>query len=203
MRPSNQRLRELNQYLKNKSDEDLTNLVDTILSCGYEWIESHDAFFSKELGKGVKTSGLDFFTPETFLETHEEWKTDEWKKITYYNKMFYRSIGLTILSPIIFFVFYRWEIGVLAIVVGIVVIIYSARRKDYFLKQRDIKKGDYVDTSKIEWCLTCKHFSKVRNYEDDLHLSEEMLPNNQIPCKILTETKPNWELYFKGNLDDR
>lgn len=49
----------------------------------------------------------------------------------------------------------------------------------------------------IKWCKTCKYFKKIKDYEEKLFLSEEMINDSEIPCKILSETRGVWIDYFQ------
>jgi hypothetical protein len=211
MNPSYSHLTKLNPHLTNKTEEKLNELINAINSCGYEWNESIQEFHNKELGKGIKTSGLDIFTPESFIETYNTaWSDPYWQGVHKYGPKFYKTFLLTVLVTIISFIFIKWEYALIVSGLFIAYTVYFYFRWQYFLKRRNKKKkekekqeGTYIDVSKIKWCLTCVHFKKVRKYEDELHLSLEMLPNNKIPCKIYNKTKELWEEYFNGNLDDR
>jgi len=48
----------------------------------------------------------------------------------------------------------------------------------------------------VKWCKTCKYFKKIKDYEEKLFLSEEMINDFEIPCKILNKTKRLWINYF-------
>lgn len=56
---------------------------------------------------------------------------------------------------------------------------------------------DYGGQEKeIQWCKTCKDFRTVNRYEDELWLSEKMIPDSNIPCKKLDNTQDVWLEYF-------
>lgn len=50
--------------------------------------------------------------------------------------------------------------------------------------------------NEIQWCKTCKNFRTVKEYEDGLWLSEEIIPDSTIPCKKSDDTQDVWIEYF-------
>ena len=83
--------------MENKSKEDIERLVDTILECGYYWNEEHNQFYHPEIRKGIKTSGLDMFTAESFKETFESsWNNPEWQKETAIRKTCVKLLLLSV-----------------------------------------------------------------------------------------------------------
>tara|TARA_B100000315_G_scaffold166154_1_gene154755 strand:+ start:490 stop:1098 length:609 start_codon:yes stop_codon:yes gene_type:complete len=189
--------------LENKSKEDIERLVDTILECGYYWNEEHNQFYHPEIRKGIKTSGLDMFTAESFKETFESsWNNPEWQKETAIRKTCVKLLLLSVplfLFSLISFLFLNWKISFAGVVVSIGIAILSET-----IKKRSLKReGLYVDTKKIEWCMTCKNHKKVKDYEEELCLLDEICDADKIPCKIYQETKMVWTDYFDKPKEER
>ena len=211
MNPSYSRLKELNPRLNSKTDNELSKLIEAINSCGYEWNENINEFFNKEIGKGIKTSGIDIFTPESFIETYNSgWSDPDWQGAHKYATKLGRIFLLIPVVAIISFIFLKWEYALTITVALILYSIYLDIRMHHYKKRRTEKEiekeklnGTYVDITKIEWCLTCVHFKKVLKFERKLNNSEKMLPENKIPCKIYDETKEFWKKYFNSNINDR
>ena len=68
------------------------------------------------------------------------------------------------------------------------------------------KLGTNIDVKKIQWCKTCKHFRKTRNWDritDPLRQHGELVDDTEIPCKIVEETKSVWVNYFDTNKMER
>ncbi len=72
MRPTYDELIKLNPRLQNKDSKDLYALMDTIEQCGYVWDPHKKIFNNPTINRGIRTEGLDIFTPENFRETHVE-----------------------------------------------------------------------------------------------------------------------------------
>ncbi|TLY45530.1 MAG: hypothetical protein E6K59_03890 [Nitrospirae bacterium] len=70
MRPTYLELVALNPLLNRKSPEEIAALIDTIEECGYQWNPTDKQFFNPELGRGLRTQGLDLFAPDEFKEDH-------------------------------------------------------------------------------------------------------------------------------------
>ena len=115
-------------------------------------------------------------------------------------------VPLLILCSIASFIFIGWEVGLGFVAIDILALIISSYGVEYYIKQRDKKLGKYVDTSKIRWCKTCKHYKKIRKYEktiDGLWASEEMISDSDIPCRILDEVREVWESYYALPREER
>ena len=72
MRPNYQELLELNPLLTNKTTEEVEELIDMIERCGYSWDPTKAMFFNPKIFRGIRTQGLDIFTPENFKKNHEK-----------------------------------------------------------------------------------------------------------------------------------
>ena len=72
MRPSYEQLLILNPLLQKRSSEEVNSLLDTIEECGYSWDQSQMMFYNSEISQGIRTQGLDMFTPEEFREHHND-----------------------------------------------------------------------------------------------------------------------------------
>ena len=70
MRPSYDELLTLNPLLRSRSPEEVSHLLDTVEQCGYRWDPSQMLFYNSDLSCGIRTQGLDMFTPEKFREHH-------------------------------------------------------------------------------------------------------------------------------------
>lgn len=144
--------------------------------------------------------------------THQTWLTCDRCKARlslyirrrkFFAKLFGLGIPLFIIVSIISFIFINWQIGVLFIAIAISAGVISHFGLKYFLTKRDKELGTYVDAKKIQWCKTCKHFNKVKNYENALWLSKVMIRDSEIPCKILHDTRPVWTKYFDLEIGQR
>lgn len=70
-RPSYSELVILNPRLGRKSSTEIDALVTVIEECGYSWEPSRQQFYNAEIGRGLRTQGLDLFAPEKFKEDHD------------------------------------------------------------------------------------------------------------------------------------
>lgn len=61
----------------------------------------------------------------------------------------------------------------------------------------------FANIDKIEWCLTCKYFRRINNYEDKLWLLSTVLPDDYIPCKIINQTKDIWQKQYSTQFKHR
>jgi len=116
------------------------------------------------------------------------------------------AVPFLIVCSILAFIFIGWKLGVCVLTIAIFAFFASAFGVEYFIKKRDKKLGKYVDTSKIVWCKTCKHFKKVRKYEktfDGLWASEGMINDSDIPCKMVDEVREVWKSYFSLPRENR
>lgn len=207
MRPTYKELIQLNPYLKNKNEKDVEELIDAIIECGYEWNKEYKGFWHPKIKKGIKTSGLDIFTVESLKKTFaSSWNSPEWQKETTIRKICVKSFLLSILLflfSLISFLFLDWEISLTCVAVSIGIAILSEIIKNKSLKREAKRKGTYVDTKKIEWCRTCKHHKKVKDYEDNLWQLDKINDIYKIPCKIYQETKNVWTAHFNKPKEER
>lgn len=72
MRPTSPEIIKLNPLLQRRNLEDIEKLLDAIEECGYKWDHSGQMFHSDQLGRGLRTAGLDLFTPDEFRKDHRE-----------------------------------------------------------------------------------------------------------------------------------
>ena len=70
MRPTYLELVALNTFLDRKSPEEVAALIDALEECGYQWNPTDKQFFNPEIGRGLRTRGLDIFSPDEFKEDH-------------------------------------------------------------------------------------------------------------------------------------
>ncbi len=70
---------------------------------------------------------------------------------------------------------------------------------EHYRKRRDKETGDYVDTSAIRWCRTCRFFRRSRQYEDAYKgaWTFPTMPEDEIlPCRNLGQTREMWVAYY-------
>lgn len=80
MKPSYEELVQLNILLKNKSKQEVDELINTIISKGYVWNQNKKCFYHPGMGMSIRTQGLDVFDRERFLRTFEVWSNPEFSK---------------------------------------------------------------------------------------------------------------------------
>ena len=59
---------------------------------------------------------------------------------------------------------------------------------------------DDAEEEIIKWCPTCTEFRRIKQYEDiddGLRCSNDMLPEQYIPCQSLSQSHEVWATYFK------
>lgn len=100
-----------------------------------------------------------------------------------------------IIAAIIAYVFWGWKICLLVVGITIALTVFFMTSLEYFINQMWLRKG--IDVKNLRWCKTCKYFKKIKDWESKFHYSNEILEDNKIPCKILSQTKNIWERYFK------
>lgn len=57
--------------LGQRSSIEIDALITVIEGCGYRWDPSMQQFYNAEIGRGLRTQGLDLFTPEKFKKDHD------------------------------------------------------------------------------------------------------------------------------------
>lgn len=72
MRPTYFQLLQLNPLLQQRSHEDVESLMDAIEEFGYRWDPIEKMFYNDEISRGIRTQGLDLFTPEEFKQDHDK-----------------------------------------------------------------------------------------------------------------------------------
>ncbi|MFH1625117.1 MAG: hypothetical protein ABID54_08170 [Pseudomonadota bacterium] len=72
MRPTYFELVQLNPLLQKRSPEDVKALMDAIEECGYRWSPIEKTFYNDQISRGIRTQGLDAFTPVKFKEYHNK-----------------------------------------------------------------------------------------------------------------------------------
>lgn len=120
-------------------------------------------------------------------------------ELMFFGKLLFFGVPLLFLLSIICFIFVSWQKGVTFLVATVLVGVISYYAHTYYSVKRVKKLGTYVDVKKIQWCKTCKHFLKTRNWNrttNPLRQSKELVGDSEIPCKIVEDTKPVWTLYF-------
>lgn len=70
----------LNPRLKKKSEDEIDDLVNIMIDCGYVWVRKQNVFYNAEIDNYIGTMGLDIYTPESFCKMHNE-DLLEFKKI--------------------------------------------------------------------------------------------------------------------------
>ncbi len=101
----------------------------------------------------------------------------------------------TPIQLILFFIVY--------IVLAIVIAIVDKKFEIAIQKTEALESMSYINPKKILWCKTCKHFEKIKNYEEKLSLSEKIIKDSEIPCKILNKTRILWIDYFQTESGER
>lgn len=141
MRPTYEKLTQLNPYLKNKNKKDIEELIDAIFECGYEWNDKHNGFWHPKIKKGIKTSGLDMFTAERLKETFKRsWNNPEWQKETAIRKICVKFFLLSIplfLFGLMSFLFLNWRISLALIVLSVVMAVMAEKVKMQSLKREE------------------------------------------------------------------
>ena len=108
--------------------------------------------------------------------------------------LFKYSIISFVLSLLSFFVL-DWKTSSAWLILSVIVFVVAEKRRMAASKERSIRRGDYVDTDKIIWCKTCKHFLKIKSFESMI-ASDDIL-KKKLPCKIHDQTVETWEKYFQ------
>lgn len=70
--PSYEDLCTLNPLLRSKTPEEVEALQQELEACGYEWDPVAMKYFNEQTGRGIRTMGLDMFTPGTVMVLHQE-----------------------------------------------------------------------------------------------------------------------------------
>lgn len=117
----------------------------------------------------------------------------------FFFKLLWPTVPLLVLFSLISFIFVNWQLGSLIVAVAIFTAVVSILGVEHFRIKKEKKLGTYVDVKKIQWCKTCKHFKKVREFDktiDGLWRAKTIPDASQIPCQILKETNNIWEDFF-------
>lgn len=69
--PSYSELVKLNPRLGRRSSTEIDALLTVIEECGYRWDPSMQQFYNAEIGRRLRTQGLDLFTPDKFKKDHD------------------------------------------------------------------------------------------------------------------------------------
>lgn len=102
--------------------------------------------------------------------------------------------------------FFNWKWGLVSLIVCIFLEAISLRLQSYFVKKKEIACGTYIDPKSIQCCKTCKHYKRVKKYDDTIYglWRSDKLPNiDLIPCKIITETINVWKDFFSLDSDKK
>ena len=70
MLPTYSELVKLNPLLQRKSPAEVENLLKALDECGYIWNSSQQAYRHPEIARGLRTKGLDLWTPDEFKKNH-------------------------------------------------------------------------------------------------------------------------------------
>ena len=65
MRPTFYELTQLNANFLYKQENEVENLIDAIIECGYEWSNERKMFVHPETQEGINTKGLHEFNAES------------------------------------------------------------------------------------------------------------------------------------------
>lgn len=72
MRPTYFELLQLNPLLQRRTPAEVDALMDALEECGYRWDSVKKMFYNHEIFRGIRTQGLDLFTPEEIKKRHNE-----------------------------------------------------------------------------------------------------------------------------------
>jgi hypothetical protein len=76
MKPTYSQLLQLNPLLARKTPQEVEELIREIEECGYEWDHEQQIFYNSKISRGIRTQGLDLFTPDTFRKYHKEFENE-------------------------------------------------------------------------------------------------------------------------------
>lgn len=80
MRPTYKELVDINPLLTSKSEEEVSNLIQTMERYGYVWDPKTKGYINPEIGFGFAVRVFDMYTPEIFIKDHlrlEREKTED------------------------------------------------------------------------------------------------------------------------------
>ncbi|MBU3981073.1 MAG: hypothetical protein KKH20_10130 [Proteobacteria bacterium] len=127
------------------------------------------------------------------------------KETSFYTKAGCIWIPLLILGTVIL-MFFNWKWGLSSLVICMIIEIISIKLQGHYVKKKQIDCGTYVDPKSIHWCKTCKHYKKVKRFDDTIDgiwRNEKLPDNNSIPCRIIDETINVWNNFFSLDTDKR
>lgn len=130
MRPTHDELIQINPRLRNRGPKELEVLIDAIERCGYRWDQVKKMFNNSQLGRGIRTEGLDIFTPEEFCQTHLEIEKQiiDYPEAERAKKLWafwiLKFLGLIILWGIFSWSIMGWRIWLFGLIILLVVLIF-------------------------------------------------------------------------------
>jgi hypothetical protein len=197
------------------SDIEILEQIKALDECGYEWVRKggRGGFKHRDSGVYLKIRGLNYYPPEKLKETYRNVWSEDFEGViarTHLTKVF-RSILLFIPSSIIILILYSFRVTIPILALFIIYISYHYYKYRRYIKvnqrrkiEKEKKDGTYVDVKEIQWCSNCIHFRKVNGWlYDNIHMSEYLIPEENIPCKIFLNTIDVWKSFFSGKLNDR
>ncbi|OGW85735.1 MAG: hypothetical protein A2987_05565 [Omnitrophica bacterium RIFCSPLOWO2_01_FULL_45_10] len=130
MRPSYEELISLSPFLgEKKTRQEVEELMDAIENCGYQWDLKSKMFFNTEISLGIRTQGLDLFTPEKFRKWDLERRNEAIKypeqtaAKRLWGAWFSKILCATFLWAFLGWIFVSWQIWflvLLSLIVGFV-----------------------------------------------------------------------------------
>ena len=129
MRPTYNELTQINPRLCNRTPKELEDLIDAIEECGYSWDSIKKIFNNSQLGRGIRTEGLDMFSPDEIKETHIEIKNDiiKYPDVERAKKLWalwvLKLIGFIILWGMFSWIIFGWHVWIFGLLVLVVVLV--------------------------------------------------------------------------------
>ena len=200
MRPTFYELTQLNANFLYKQENEVENLIDAIIECGYEWSNERKMFVHPETQEGINTKGLHEFNAESLKKTYTRaWGNPQWlneeRTFEFYVRI--TKFGLLLfLLCLISFLFIKWEQSIIGLITSLLILISSYKLSQSTIKKRLKREGSYIDVKKLKWCKNCRHLKKTEFSKNGFLFVEEIVDIEKIPCKIYNDTNKLWADYF-------
>jgi hypothetical protein len=199
MKPTATYLIQLNPLLKEKGDVEIQDLISAFYESGYDWDDEQKFFFNEDLDMCIKVSSLNSFRPQDIREC---WGNKDYLKeqgqLKVLTKIGCCSILVVPIAILICFI-YNWKFGIGLAVIAVITLLISDKIKRGVLTQRQKREGTWIDKKKIQWCKNCRHYRKIKGWEDSANglWSRESIPEQgNLPCRIIQETMDIWHAYY-------